>query len=112
MALRRASKIIELLHAHAALFAANGFEGGKCWNGHQVAALTQEDHIEVKDALMAKKRTPEQELNWTVTRKIIGELLTKHYQACATQELPPSLQAAIKKLDSEEPEPQEHTQKF
>jgi hypothetical protein len=55
---------------------------------------------------MPKKRTPEELLNWTVTRKIIGELLIKHYQACATQELPPSLQAAIKKLDSEEPEPQ------
>ena len=53
---------------------------------------------------MSKKRTPEEELNWAATRKIIGELLTKHYQACATEELPPRLHALIKKLDSEEPE--------
>lgn len=60
---------------------------------------------------MPKKRTPEGELNWVVTRKIIGELLTKHYQACATEELPRRLRALIKKLDSEEPEGSEDTSK-
>jgi hypothetical protein len=82
-----------------------GSDSGKYWNGHYAAGLAQKDHKNPR-RLMAKKRTPQEELNWTITRKIIGELLTKHYQACATQQLPPSLQAAIKKLDSEEPEPQ------
>jgi hypothetical protein len=54
--------------------------------------------------LMAKKRILEHELTWTVTRKIIGELLSKHYQACATEELPPRLQALIDKLEIEEPD--------
>jgi hypothetical protein len=53
---------------------------------------------------MSRKRIPEDDLNWAVTRIIIGELLRKHYQACATEELPPRLRAVLKKLDSEEPE--------
>jgi hypothetical protein len=51
-----------------------------------------------------KNRTPEDVLNWTVTRKILGELLTKHYQACATEELTPRLREVLKKLQNEEPE--------
>jgi hypothetical protein len=60
---------------------------------------------------MSKRRTPEEELNWAVTRKILGERLTKHYQACATDELPPRLLALIQKLDNEEPDQRETHQK-
>lgn len=55
---------------------------------------------------MAKRR-PEEAYNWTVTKKILGELLTKHYQACTTDELPPRLREVLKKLDEEKPEPLE-----
>jgi hypothetical protein len=69
-----------------------------------VAGLGHKNHKAIKDPFMPKKRTPEEDLNWAVTRNIIGELLTKHYRACATEELPPRLLALIKKLDHEEPE--------
>jgi hypothetical protein len=50
------------------------------------------------------KKTFEEALNWTDTRERIGQLLRVHYQACATQELPPRLRAVLKKLEQEEPE--------
>jgi len=37
-------------------------------------------------------------------REQIGQKLKKLYQACATDELPPRLLAALKKLDEERPE--------
>jgi hypothetical protein len=35
------------------------------------------------------------------TNNIIGQKLKAYYQACTTQELPPRLLAALKKLDEE-----------
>jgi hypothetical protein len=47
------------------------------------------------------KRTPDQLQNWSQTNKIIGDKLRAYYQACRTEELPPRLLAALKKLDEE-----------
>jgi hypothetical protein len=38
---------------------------------------------------------------WPETNKIIGQQLRAYYQACTTEELPPRLLAALKKLDEE-----------
>jgi hypothetical protein len=53
---------------------------------------------------MSNKRTPEDGLNWALTKKQIGELLRTHYQACATEELSPRLRTVLKKLEQGEPE--------
>jgi hypothetical protein len=64
---------------------------------------------------MSKRSTPEDRLNWVRIREQswvnsarireqIGYQLKKHYQACMTEELPPRLLAALKKLDEEIPE--------
>jgi len=47
------------------------------------------------------RRTPDQLRYWSETNKIIGHKLQGYYQACTTQELPPRLLAALKKLDEE-----------
>jgi hypothetical protein len=47
------------------------------------------------------KRTPDQLHYRSQTHKIIGEQLKAYYQACATEELPPRLLEALKKLDEE-----------
>jgi hypothetical protein len=54
--------------------------------------------------LLSKKRTPAEVRDWAFTRERIGQKLKKLYQACATDELPPRLLAALKKLDEERPE--------
>ena len=51
-----------------------------------------------------KKPTAEERLNAARIRDHIGHLLKNHYQACVTNELPPRLVAALKKLDEEQPE--------
>jgi hypothetical protein len=47
---------------------------------------------------MSKQRTPD---DWSSTKGRIGQLLRAHYQAYATEELPPRLLALIKKLNQE-----------
>jgi len=47
------------------------------------------------------KRTPDELRNWSLAKQQIGDQLKKHYQACTTEELPPRLLAALKKLDEE-----------
>jgi len=47
------------------------------------------------------KRTPDQLHYWSKTNKLIDHKLRAHYQACATEELPPRLLAVLKKLDEE-----------
>jgi hypothetical protein len=51
-------------------------------------------------------------LNWCQTKERIGQQLRQHYSACTTDELPPRLVAALKKLDEERPESGEHFQVF
>jgi hypothetical protein len=46
------------------------------------------------------KRTPDQLIDRSQTKKI-GDQLRAHYQAFATQELPPQLLAPLRKLDDE-----------
>jgi hypothetical protein len=41
--------------------------------------------------------------NWAATREQIGRQLTTFYERCMTDELPPRLLAAIKRLDEEQP---------
>ena len=53
------------------------------------------------------KRT-EESRDWSYTKERIGLQLKAHYQALATEELPPRLLAFLKRLD-EETEPQEST---
>jgi len=48
------------------------------------------------------KRTPDELRNWSRTREQIGDQLKKHYQACATEKLPPRLLALVKNLDKPE----------
>jgi len=43
-------------------------------------------------------------LNWCQTKERIGQQLRRYYSACLTEELPPRLLAALKKLDEEMPE--------
>jgi hypothetical protein len=47
---------------------------------------------------MSKQRTPDEGFDWKAR---IGQLLRAHYQAYATEGLPPQLLALIKKLDEE-----------
>jgi hypothetical protein len=47
------------------------------------------------------KRTPDQLRYWSETNEVIGHQLRAYYQACTTEELPPRLLAALKKLDQE-----------
>jgi hypothetical protein len=49
--------------------------------------------------------------DWSLTREQIGDKLKKYYQACMTEELPPRLLAALKRLDDVQPNPsREHAQ--
>ena len=50
------------------------------------------------------KRTAEEGRDWSYTKERIGLQLKAHYQAVATEQLPPRLLALLKRLD-EEPEP-------
>ena len=38
---------------------------------------------------------------WSETNKVVGQQLRAYYGACTTEELPPRLLAALKKLDEE-----------
>ena len=58
--------------------------------------------------LRVSKRTAEEWRDWSYTKDRIGQQLKAHYQALATEELPPRLLALLKRLD-EETEPQEST---
>ena len=42
--------------------------------------------------------------HWSHINERIGRELTKYYQACVTDELPPRLLALLKKLEQELPE--------
>jgi len=53
---------------------------------------------------MYKRVSPEDRLNAARAREQIDLALRKNYQACMTDELPPRLLAALKKLDEERPE--------
>ena len=73
--------------------------------GIEAARLPQRGQMR----FMIKKPTAEERLNAARIRDHIGHLLKKHYQACVSDELPPRLLAALKKLDEEQPElPREH----
>jgi hypothetical protein len=52
---------------------------------------------------MFKKRRLEDTLDSRRIREQIGHLLKNYYQACTSQELPPRLLTALKKLDEEKP---------
>jgi hypothetical protein len=54
------------------------------------------------------KRTAEESRDWSYTKERIGLQLKAHYQALATEELPPRLLALLKRLD-EETQPQQST---
>jgi hypothetical protein len=45
------------------------------------------------------KRTADEWRDWSYTKDRIGQQLKAHYQAYATEEVPPPLLALIKKLD-------------
>jgi hypothetical protein len=47
------------------------------------------------------KRTAEEWCDWSYTKERIGLQLKAHYQALATEELPPRLLALLKRLDEE-----------
>jgi hypothetical protein len=47
------------------------------------------------------KRTPDQLRYWSKTNEVIGQQLRAYYRACTTEELPPRLLAALKRLDEE-----------
>jgi len=47
------------------------------------------------------KRTAEERRDWSYTKDRIGQQLNTHYQALATEELPPRLFALLKKFDEE-----------
>ena len=47
------------------------------------------------------KRTVEEWRDWSYTKERIGLQLKAHYQALATEELPPRLLALLKRLDEE-----------
>jgi hypothetical protein len=51
-----------------------------------------------------KSKTPEELRHWAFTKEQIGQKLKNHYQAYMTEELPPRLLAALKKLDEELPQ--------
>jgi len=50
------------------------------------------------------KRTPDKLRYWFETNKVIGQQLRAYYRACMSEELPPRLLAALKKLDEEIPQ--------
>jgi Anti-sigma factor NepR len=50
------------------------------------------------------KRSDDAWRDWSSTKDRIGEQLKAHYQAIATEELPPRLLALLKKFDSDNPE--------
>jgi len=54
------------------------------------------------------KRTAEEWRDWSYTKERIGLQLKAHYQALATEELPPRLLALLKRLD-EETQPHQST---
>jgi hypothetical protein len=43
-------------------------------------------------------------LDWYQTKERVGQQLRELYQSCMTKELPPRLQAVIKKLEEELPD--------
>jgi hypothetical protein len=43
--------------------------------------------------------------DWSLTREQIGDKLKKYYQACMTEELPPRLLAALKRLEDAQSNP-------
>jgi len=51
-----------------------------------------------------RRATPEEQRNRSIIRDQIGHQLSKHYQACTTEELPPRLLALVKKLREETPQ--------
>ena len=57
------------------------------------------------------KRTPDQLSYWFETNKVIGQQLRAYYRACMSEELPPGLLAALKKLDEEIPQASEISSK-
>jgi hypothetical protein len=60
--------------------------------------------VEEFGGALHKKSTPEDRLNSARIREHIGRLLTDHYQACTTDDLPPRLREVVKKWDEEKPE--------
>ena len=56
------------------------------------------------------KRTAEEWRDWSYTKERIGLQLKAHYQALATEELPPRLLAFLKRFEEERPELGEHVQ--
>ena len=56
------------------------------------------------------KRTAEEWRDWSYTKERIGLQLKAHYQALATEELPPRLLALLKRLDEETERSEEHVE--
>jgi hypothetical protein len=54
-----------------------------------------------KRARLIPNRLSGEWLDWGQTKERIGEQLRQYYSACMTEELPPRLLAAVKKLDEE-----------
>jgi hypothetical protein len=48
---------------------------------------------------------------WSLAREQIGQNLKTFYERCMTDDLPPRLREVIKKLDNEEPEPEDAPKK-
>ena len=74
-------------------------EGASAWIRQHKFALMQR----TKKPRFSK-RTAEEGRDWSYTKERIGLQLKAHYQAVATEQLPPRLLALLKRLD-EEPEP-------
>ena len=53
------------------------------------------------------KRTPDELRYGFETNKVIGQQLRAYYRACMSEEVPPRLLAALKKLDEETEAPAE-----
>jgi hypothetical protein len=56
------------------------------------------------------KHTAEESRDWSYTKERIGLQLKAHYQALATEELPPQLLALLKRLDEETEPSAEHVE--
>jgi len=56
------------------------------------------------------KRTAEEWRDWSYTKERIGLQLKAHYQALATEELPPRLLSLLKRLDEETEPSEEHVE--
>ena len=56
------------------------------------------------------KRTAEEWPDWSYTKERIGLQLKAHYQAFATEELPPRLLALLKRLDEKTEPSAEHVE--